>query len=290
MRTCFTALCILYVCGLCALHQSYASYICLAACEILCPSRIRCVKNYASKFWCYAWQIYFLPHEVTTLCVGKYHCLTASCKDHVSACCMPLCMSLRLAHTQIFLKGFLCLWCSWPVSYQIYLVTKIYAVCSYSGRLPRQKFLALRIEILGETGIEPATSWSGISHSTAELHAHTFHCGSFTHTTYAPYIMSTCLPHEWYAWKFLRFWMIFAALYVYTIYIWGDDFWGCCQKFPTLVLTHCNLSDSMAEWLRRQIRNLVGVCPRGFESLCCRCTVVCVRISAYRTCLDGRVV
>lgn len=26
----------------------------------------------------------------------------------------------------------------------------------------------------------------------------------------------------------------------------------------------------MAEWLRRQIRNLVGVYPRGFESLCCR--------------------
>ena len=43
---------------------------------------------------------------VTTLCGGKCYCLTASCKDHSSACCMPLCMSQRLAHTQIFLKGF----------------------------------------------------------------------------------------------------------------------------------------------------------------------------------------
>ena len=31
-----------------------------------------------------------------------------------------------------------------------------------------------------------------------------------------------------------------------------------------------SMCDSMAEWLRRQIRNLVGVYPRGFESLCCR--------------------
>ena len=42
----------------------------------------------------------------------------------------------------------------------------------------------------------------------------------------------------------------------------------------------------MAEWLRRQIRNLVGLFPRGFKSHCCRFTIKCNKLKLIW--LDGR--